>query len=85
MIADATVKARIPQDVKDRAVQALEKIGLNTSDVIRMVMMRVADEGKLPFEVKTPNKKTQIAMSELDSGKGQRFDSVDALFDDLGV
>ncbi|EPO4621397.1 TPA: type II toxin-antitoxin system RelB/DinJ family antitoxin, partial [Proteus mirabilis] len=55
MIADATVKARIPQDVKDRAVQALEKIGLNTSDVIRMVMMRVADEGKLPFEVKTPN------------------------------
>ncbi len=50
-----------------------------------MVMMRVADEGKLPFEVKTSNKKTQIAMSELDSGKGQRFDSVDALFDDLGI
>ncbi|EPY9526414.1 type II toxin-antitoxin system RelB/DinJ family antitoxin [Proteus mirabilis] len=85
MIADATVKARIPQDVKDRAVQALEKIGLNTSDVIRMVMIRVADEGKLPFEVKTPNNKTQIAMSELDSGKGQRFDSIDALFDDLGI
>lgn len=85
MIADSIVKARIPQDVKDRAVQALEKMGLNTSDVIRMVMMRVADEGKLPFEVKTPNKETQTAMSELESGKGQRFESADALFDDLGI
>jgi len=85
MIANTTVKARIPQDVKDRAVLALEKMGLNTSDVIRMVMMRVADEGKLPFEVKTPNKKTLSAMSELDEGKGKRFESADSLFDDLGI
>ncbi|HHV7361200.1 TPA: type II toxin-antitoxin system RelB/DinJ family antitoxin [Morganella morganii] len=85
MIADVTVKARMPQDVKDRAVQALEKTGLNTSDVVRMVMVQATDEGKLPFEVKTPNKKTQIAMSELDSGKGQRLDTVNALFDNLGI
>lgn len=85
MIANTTVKARIPQDVKDRAVLALEKMGLNTSDVIRMVMMRVADEGKLPFEVKTPNKKTLSAMSELDEGNGKRFESADSLFDDLGI
>ncbi|KKZ15866.1 translation repressor RelB [Serratia marcescens] len=85
MIANTTVKARIPQDVKDRAVSALEKMGLNTSDVIRLVFMRVADEGRLPFEVKTPNKQTQAAMSELDEGKGKRFSSTDALFDDLGI
>lgn len=55
MAADALVRARIPQDTKERAVAALDKMGLSTSDVIRLVMMRVAEEGRLPFEVKTPN------------------------------
>lgn len=85
MISNATVKARIPQDVKDRAVLALEKMGLNTSDVIRLVLMRIADEGRLPFEIKTPNAQTVAAMSELEEGKGKRLSSADDLFDDLGI
>ncbi|MCP1440090.1 DNA-damage-inducible protein J [Erwinia persicina] len=85
MNADALVKARIPQDIKERAVAALNKMGLSTSDVIRMVMIRVADEGRLPFEVKTPNVATQAAMEELDNGHGERFESADALFKDTGI
>lgn len=85
MISNATVKARIPQDVKDRAVLALEKMGLNTSDVIRLVLMRIADEGRLPFEIKTPNAQTVAAMSELEEGKGKRLSSADDLFEDLGI
>ena len=60
MIADALVRARIPQDVKDRAVAAFDKMGLSTSDVIRLVMLRVAEEGRLPFEVITPNATVSI-------------------------
>jgi antitoxin component of RelBE/YafQ-DinJ toxin-antitoxin module len=37
----------------------------------------------LPFEVRLPNAATQAAISELESGKGKRFSSVEALFDDL--
>lgn len=85
MNADALVRARIPKDTKDRAVAALDKMGLSTSDVIRLVMMRVAEEGKLPFEVKTPNVATRRAMAQLKSGKGERFESADALFEDLGI
>ncbi len=85
MNADALVRARIPQDTKDRAVAALDKMGLSTSDVIRLVMMRVAEEGKLPFEVRTPNAATRRSMAQLESGKGERFESADALFEDLGI
>lgn len=85
MNADALVRARIPKDTKDRAVAALDKMGLSTSDVIRLVMMRVAEEGKLPFEVRTPNVATRRSMAQLESGKGERFESADALFKDLGI
>ncbi len=50
-----------------------------------MTFIRVAEEGRLPFEVKTPNKTTRKAMTELNAGKGKKFDSAKALFDDLGI
>jgi DNA-damage-inducible protein J len=45
--------------------------------------MRVADEQCLPFEVKVPNTKTRKAMTELESGKGKKFSTVDDLMADL--
>lgn len=85
MRADSIVKARIPAEVKDRAVIALERIGLNTSDLIRLTFMRVAEEGRLPFDLAVPNPATRKAMAELDAGKGKEFASADALFKDLGI
>lgn len=32
-----------------------------------------------------PNDVTVAAMEELEEGRGERFDSVDSLFDDLGI
>jgi DNA-damage-inducible protein J len=46
-------------------------------------MLRVADERRLPFEVKVPNATTRKAISELEAGKGKSFASVDALMADL--
>jgi len=82
---DAIVKARIPGDVKERAMSTLSRIGLSVSDVIRLTLMRVADEGRLPFAVEIPNRTTRKAMAELEAGKGKKFDSADALFKDLGI
>jgi DNA-damage-inducible protein J len=56
---------------------------LSVSDVIRLVLIRVAEEGKLPFEVKTPNATTRRAIAELEDGKGKRFKSMKALLADL--
>ena len=46
-------------------------------------MVRVADEHRLPFEIKTPNAKTRKAITELETGKGKRFTSVKKLMADL--
>jgi DNA-damage-inducible protein J len=77
------VRARIDSKTKERAARALEAMGLSVSDAIRLLMLRVADERRLPFEIKAPNIATSKAMAELEAGKGKRFASVDALMADL--
>ncbi|MGB9406035.1 MAG: type II toxin-antitoxin system RelB/DinJ family antitoxin [Terracidiphilus sp.] len=83
ILADTYVRARIDANTKERAADALEAMGLSISDAIRLLMLRVADERRLPFEVKAPNAATRKAIAELESGKGKRFASVDALMADL--
>jgi DNA-damage-inducible protein J len=85
MPADAVVRARIDLDTKERAAVALEAMGLSISDAIRLLMFRIAEEKKLPFDVRVPNAKTPTAMRELERGKGKRFESPEALFKDLGI
>jgi DNA-damage-inducible protein J len=84
MIAvDTYVRARIDAKTKQRATDALEAMGLSVSDAIRLLMLRIADERRLPFEVKVPNAATREAIAELEAGKGKRFAGVDALMADL--
>ncbi|HSV58008.1 MAG TPA: type II toxin-antitoxin system RelB/DinJ family antitoxin [Variovorax sp.] len=47
-IANALVQTRIAADVRDRAVEVLDGLGLTVSDVVRIVLTRVANEGALP-------------------------------------
>jgi len=81
--ADTYVRARIDTRTKERAADALEAMGLSISDAIRLLMLRIADERRLPFEVKVPNAASRKAMAELNAGKGSRFASVDSLMADL--
>ena len=60
-------------------------MGLSISDAIRLLMFRVVDERRLPFEVKAPNATTRKAIAELEAGKGKRFVSVKALMADLNA
>ncbi len=77
------VRARIDADTKERATEALEAMGLSVSDAIRLLMLRIADERRLPFEVKVPNSATRKALAELEDGKGTRFANVEDLMTDL--
>jgi len=85
MAADAVVRARIDLATKERAAAALAAMGLSISDAIRLLMLRVADEKRLPFDVKVPNAESLLAMKELDQGKGKKFGTAAALFKDLGI
>jgi DNA-damage-inducible protein J len=81
--ANSLVRARIDTNTKKRAADALEAMGLSISDAIRLLMLRVADEHRLPFEIKVPNKRTQKAIAELEAGKGKRFNSINSFMEDL--
>jgi len=81
--ADSYVRARIDTETKERAAEALEAMGLSISDAIRLLMLRIADERRMPFEIKAPNATTRKAMAELEAGKGKSFASVEALMADL--
>lgn len=81
--ANTYVRARIDSYTKDRATDALEAMGLSVSDAIRLLMLRIADEKRLPFEVRVPNATTKKAITELESGQGKRFDDIQSLMDDL--
>ncbi len=85
MAADTIVRSRIDADTKERAAAALAAMGLTVSDAIRLLLLRVADEKRLPFEVKVPNAASRRAMKELLDGKGKRSASATALFRDLGI
>ena len=85
MSTDTVVRARIDSDTKQRAARALQAMGLSVSDAIRLLLIRVANEERLPFVLKVPNSATRKAMDALEQGKGKRFDSAEELFEDLGI
>ena len=85
MSTDNVVRARIDSDTKARATEALHAMGLTVSDAIRLMLLRVADEKRLPFAVQVPNATTVKAMRELEEGKGKRLADAEELFEDIGA
>jgi DNA-damage-inducible protein J len=82
-VKKAVVKARIEPSLKRETELILDGLGISTTEAIRMFLTQVRLHQGLPFEVRIPNAATQAAMSELESGKGKHFSSVEALFNDL--
>ena len=85
MATDTIVRARIDSATKERAAAALEAMGLSISDAIRLLMLRVADEERLPFDIRVPNAESRRAMRELEQGKGRNFGTAAARFKELGI
>ena len=63
----------------------LAAMGISVSDAVRMLLLRVAAEKSLLFEVKVPNAKTVKAMRAADRGAGKRHKSAASLLRDLGI
>lgn len=80
---DTYVRARIDSETKQRATDALEAMGLSVSDAIRLLMLRIAEEHRLPFDVKVPKHATAQAIVELESGRGKKHKTMRSLMDDL--
>ena len=83
MAANAVVRARIDEHIKDEASIVLAAMGLTVSDAFRMMLNRVVSEQTLPFEVLAPNAKTIAAMKDARLGKTKpvTLDELQAVLD----
>ena len=84
-MATTMVHVRVDERTKQRAAKTLAGMGISVSDAVRMLLIRVAAEKALPFDVKVPNVRTVNAMRGAGQGKGKRYRSPDALFKELGI
>ena len=78
------VRARVDEHVKDEAAAVLANIGLNVSDIIRVVLTRIAKEKAIPSGLFTPNATTVAAMEEareLMISEKARFNDPQEMFD----
>jgi len=62
MAANAVVRARVDEKVKEDAGVVLAAMGLTVSDAFRMLLIRIARERALPFAPLIPNEETIEAM-----------------------
>ena len=85
MATTTMVHVRIDETIKAQAAATLADMGLSVSDAVRMLLVRVAAERALPFDVRVPNAETAAALRALEAGHGVRFESVDSLLADLNA
>jgi DNA-damage-inducible protein J len=85
MAANAVVRSRVSVQVKEEATEVLDGMGLTVSDLMRIVLTRVAKDRSLPFDLR-PNALTQETMAK--SARGEEVhrakDAAD-LFRKLGI
>jgi DNA-damage-inducible protein J len=75
-----TVRARIDPETKEQAEAVLSAIGLTVSDAFRLMMVRIVQEKKLPFEPWAPNQTTIDAMLAARRGETTKAGSAKTLF-----
>ncbi|MBV2262360.1 MAG: type II toxin-antitoxin system RelB/DinJ family antitoxin [Phycisphaerae bacterium] len=77
---------RVDDETKTQATEALAAMGLSMSDAVRIFLKRVVNDQAFPLELKVPNAETRAAMEEaraMMKAHQARFESTDALFDEL--
>jgi len=85
MSVNAVVRARVSEAVKGRASAVLADLGLTVSDVVRITLTRVANDGVLPFEL-APNRLTIETLAKSERGEDlHKAKDAEDLFDQLGV
>ena len=86
MAHSTMLHVRVDDEIKTQASEALAAMGLSVSDAVRILLKRVVDDQAFPLELKVPNAQTRAAMEEaraMAKARAARFDSADALIDDL--
>jgi DNA-damage-inducible protein J len=82
----STVRARMKPDLKDKAEQVFQKLGLTSTQAITLFYKQVELRNGLPFDIIIPNKTTLRTFEETDAGKNLVIcKDADDMFRKLGI
>jgi len=85
MAANQLVQVRIDGVIKEQAAAVLASIGLTLSDAVRLMLTKVAQEKKLPFEPLVPNAVTIAAIEDARAGRVTKVANLEELFRELNA
>ena len=74
---DAVVRARVDSSLKKDTEKVFEKLGLTTTEAIRLFLAQVKLRGGLPFEVRIPTDNNDLLLPA-----SSRQSALDSLYDD---
>ena len=77
------VQARINKEIKEEASVVLASLGLTVSDVIRIILTKVAHEKSFPAELLISNKETLQAIKDVKKGNVHTAHTLDDFFKEL--
>ena len=81
MHKSAVIHARIEPDIKRSAEHILARMGLSSTEAIRMFYRQITLRKGLPFSVELPNATTRATLQASRAGKDvEEFASTDELF-----
>ncbi len=69
MALNATVRARVDEQLKNDVEAIFSQLGISTSQAITLFLKSVKRERGIPFELKIPNEETLKAMREVENGE----------------
>ena len=85
MAANAVVRSRVSVEVKEEATEVLNNMGLTVSDLMRIVLTRVAKERSLPFDLR-PNALTRETIEKSARSEDvHHAENADDMFEQLGI
>ena len=74
---DAVVRARVDSGLKNETEKVFEKLGLTTTEAIRIFLAQVKLRGGLPFDVRVPTDNRDLLLPP-----SSRQAALDTVFDD---
>lgn len=82
-----TLHIRVKPDVKEKAEETLNDLGLSITEAVNVFLNQVILQNGIPFKIEKPryNKETIQAMEDVKNNKNvsKTFDTVEEMFEEL--
>ena len=85
MAKTAMTHARLTPEIKKQAEAILKELGISISTAYEMFYRQIIAQQGIPFDLHIPNKDTLQAMRDARDGEGERYESVEKMFQDMEI